>query len=275
MANDCLVTKLKGVVSNPDLMKLGQCVIKSPNSELDLFVLGLPVGQSVIITPRNGSTIYAAEDIIKDNPGTPIAGPTTITSTKGYYSVYAPNFGEFTIDDFYNKITRIIQGGIPIHVWNYLTNFIDGGVILLASDMYSSKLSTLDKNTLSRVTSVIDFGLIDLDDNIMDYIAACTNATMVYCATYMQPCTAEEFGAVLNTNITRFIGPRGNAQFGGTIEGFVAAQRAKGRTSGSIQWFNGNLTNSVTFDGEPIGNAWDTITWTADTITFLGKTINA
>lgn len=275
---NCLVTKLKGTVDNPNLLKLGQCVIegyKALNSSdnIDLFVFTLPIGQSVTVTPKSG-TIYFVEDINRDNPGTPITGPTTLTITTEHYSIYTPDFGAFLIDDFYNKATSIIQAGVPVHVWNYMTSIVEGNILFLPSNYYSNKLSDIDKATLPRITGTIDFGYIDYDCSIMDYIAACTNATKIYCVYYMRPCTTEEFGAALNTNVISFIGPRGNSQFGGTIEGLVAAQRAKGRTSGRIDWFNGNAVNSVTFDGEPIGGAWDTLTWTANTITFLGKTIN-
>lgn len=59
----------------------------------------------------------------------------------------------------------------------------------------------------------------------------------------------------------------------GTIESFVAAQRAAGRTTGSVSGNSAGWGN-VTFNGSTT-NAKGAVSWTATTITMNGVTINA
>lgn len=62
----------------------------------------------------------------------------------------------------------------------------------------------------------------------------------------------------------------------GSIENFVAVQRGiGGRTTGSVTFQVGNLTN-ITFNGVKCtgSSTTDTITWTADSITYNGETIS-
>lgn len=272
---NCLITKLKGTIDNPDLLKLGQCVFSTENTyfsgDQKLFVYWTT--HPVTVSPRRGNC-YVGVSLDLQNLPAPITGPTVINTTT-YFSVYLPDGGEWVLDDYYHAITSQENGSIPVHIFNNLVDFT-GGLTLGAG-----KLSSINKEQLAKVHTLMDFGfgqpagLIDDGGDIMEYVSATTNATTVYIVTFKRPCTAEQFGAALSTTVTRFIGPRGNTQFTGTIEGLVAAQRAKGRTSGSIQWYLSSPEVPVTFDGENAGGAWDTIVWTASTITFMGKTINA
>lgn len=272
MAN-CLVTKLKGTVNNPDLLKLGQCMISTDDwvgeeQYTNLFVYYKPTGQPVTITPKSG-VVYIAIDIDTANLPEPAVAPTVITDYD-HFSVYIPDGGEFFVEDYYNAITGCNIGGLKPEIFNYLTTF-EGNLLLSKNCL----LSNLNVSLLSRVSGIFDLGGAIFDTNLMTYIEAAVNATGIYCGSYDKPCTAEEFGAAFSTTVTEFVPPRGNVQFSGTIEGFVAAQREKGKTSGSIGWYSGDTANTVTFDGLPIGGPWDSLTWTANTITFLGKTIHA
>lgn len=60
----------------------------------------------------------------------------------------------------------------------------------------------------------------------------------------------------------------------GTIEGFVARQRAAGRTTAEFTAFDAGFTN-VTFNGHTLSGNNTSLSWTADTITCYGETINA
>lgn len=64
-----------------------------------------------------------------------------------------------------------------------------------------------------------------------------------------------------------------NTLVAGTIESFVAAQRAAGRTTGSVSGNSAGWGN-VTFNGSTT-NAKGAVSWTATTITMNGVTINA
>lgn len=73
------------------------------------------------------------------------------------------------------------------------------------------------------------------------------------------------------TDLTNFA--FGKSKCSGTIESWVQAQRANGRTTGSVTGNSSNISN-VTFNGIR-GNAKGGVSWTATTITMNGITIDA
>ena len=61
----------------------------------------------------------------------------------------------------------------------------------------------------------------------------------------------------------------------GDIVDFVKARRKAGRTSDNITHTFWAIKSGVTFNGKPIVGSESILSWTANTITFNGETINA
>ena len=265
--SNCLVTKLKSTVVNDRLLKPGEIYLKA-NEIGNKFTFSAPANTIVTVYAKKG-TVYAAYGTIPvDNPD-----PATIVNVSaqitignaGYFDVYLPDGAEASVVSSYD-LNGCSAGGVAPSVYRYMQPLTSSVLF------YGGRLSDLPAEKVANV-KVLDFGITDFDADILSYISAAASATGVTCPKYSNAITAEQFGAALSTTATMFIGPR-NTKFTGTIEGFVAAQRAKGKTEGNLKWFNGAQTG-VTFNGENVGNAWDTITWTSSTITFLGVTVNA
>lgn len=278
---NCLVTKLKSVVLNDSLLRLGELPINigagsfliSPSEETtvraDKNVLSLTNGG----TGTNSVTIPA---------GTISAGTTVYVS--GECTVYIPQY-------IVQKISISPKNDIDIKYLGVNAN-TQGLYITIPNNTSTAELGTLPKKC---VQATLDSNLINfnfdsypklrvisannlfktIEYNVEEIAQKCPELRTFGLFTTADKITGdfEDFGTL--KHIEAISGFRG----GGTMEGFVAAQRvASGdraaRTTGSISLI---WCDSITFQG--VGNIVQgtakTLSWTANTITFDGTTIEA
>lgn len=295
MEKNCLVTKLKAVVDNPNLVKLGHIILDC-RSESNRFVSiasaadteplyvtllsgviesvtsGVTLVDSThcIVQPNAGSTGFKTNDAgqevkidIKNYYGLTqiplIVGPNGLTQL-GYTFVKSIDFRNPTKELDIELLSSFVQcesmeirdtnqkiigdlgfiRNFPLTNFVYLNIPVTTPVKLRATDFASiTTLQTLilDNNKIST-----------LSDNI-----------------------AQAFGTLTNLTTLRLTG----TAIYGTVEAFVAAQRAAGRlTCDGIAV--GVSMGNVTFNGSSTtGASSQQLSWTANTITLNNVTINA
>jgi hypothetical protein len=146
-----------------------------------------------------------------------------------------------------------------------------------AQGRYAKRVGTLD----DIVELGIPFTLIDVGycDNITGDISviAAFKDTLTEFGGFGTPLSGsiEDLGECTLLSTINLDNSRQISNIGGTVEGFVASQRAAGRTTAEFTLFNVSSTN-VTFNGHTLAGYQNlTLSWTANTITCYGETINA
>lgn len=228
MANNCLLEKYVGVVSNNNLHGINEFFIDvkprsgsvtnyfqfsfysyTPNTEKVTFTV---IGNGGIATSSAGL----------DNPLTTIS----ISKDNSVHSIFCSN-GDYRI-----KVT---------------------------GKYYIGETLKINPNGANNGLCIIN-----LED-----IAYCEYITTLYLL------NTDSYGDISNlgklTALATFYG--GTSKISGTIESFVQAQRAAGRTSTSSAITFSASSTQVTFDGGPLESS--TLSWTASTITLGSKTIDA
>ena len=293
MANNCLVTKLKGTV-NSDLDKLGEMtfIVSRPSGQAgaddfsdgwftNLSVSGYVDGISTtnpVITVINGQAVEATNDYdnsdhehYENYVGFPSALANEKIRVKNYYRINQISMSENITT---TELARL--------------KYVDLTELTKRGAMNAPQLDVKDYNEFSA--SLVSIGCIDLLGNVDDMVVK-TSLITLNCE--------EQHGLVgtaasLVTKVPNIqtlkvgFGITGNfADFGaltslteltsknavGSVESFVATARAAGRTSGSVTlvW-----TFNITFqDQEQYGTGGSVLSWTPTTITFNGVTINA
>lgn len=277
MSNTCLVTRLKGVVANDKLSYLGTMSFKVNSDSFNSNTHTL-----LAKTATGGDVVY---EIIGDGYFTNSAG----SENKG--KTITIQDGE-TLSSLYHS-----AGNYTILVRNKYCL----GSAFSANSVRTIKASELDYcNCITKLTSDPgdDGGTMGVVGNVSDLPAHLTDITIRDKAGSRLVGSIEDFtkftqltnliisssaNKVTRGNISVF-GPLTNliqlyvSGMSGTIEGFVAAQRANGRTSVSssspitLSYLN---EGTVTFNGNPIASGQMTLYWTASQITFNGVTITA
>jgi hypothetical protein len=245
MANDCLVTKLKSAVDNSNLEKLGvvKLSIKKQTNAIEMWSNG---GSCIVSVLNNTGTITAVSGVGSQlidsthakiaNGGIAQGGNITFTGNESI---------QIEISDKYKLGTlyRVINIENPDSL-QYMKELMK-----IYINQYSSFSPEFELNNLSNCTKCIEleFNSPRLKGNIN---------------------SLGKLTAITYINIY-------NAQVTGSIESFVASQRTNGRTTcDSIRTAFGGT--SVTFNGQAIsGGSEKVLSWTADTITFDGTTIDA
>lgn len=271
---NCLFTKLKSVVENDNLEKLGELVIvrKYNSSETtDTAYFGvnrtrIADGQKITLTivgdgyfsnSFGGTSIGKVVELTKNSAEE--SGIKNLWTSNGNYTILVDNKYNFSIgqfpasyqinmaDIYYTKIGSIVGVG------------------------YYGDVSKLPLRITQLSLEDSQYGKVNYTDADIERLV---NLTALKVA-------SERFPRVSTAALGKLTSLVGNNQISsieGSIEDFVANQRAGGRTT-----FDGNLNlkwigalGTVTFNGDVISNVQDgIITWTADTITFRGTTIDA
>lgn len=291
MANNCLVTKLKGSVDNNNLPKLNTLVLvpdvaEGEYSTFEVAIVNAQKPITISVTRGNshlkqGGTGYddatdlgqstefsnASNRLIYVTPGAD-----TIVEIQSIYDVKSislnltsnPATHDMMLNN--NETIKSMLGLESIAVKKYVGSV--SSVVNLLKDLPSFKNLSFAISETGISGRLSDF--LPLADKLeVLTIAACTNISG----------DIAELGTMIHLNKFVFYS---NANIYGTIEEFVQAQRAAGRTTNStgidFTWLH---STSVKFDGEfvELGNT-PTITWTENTITLSNaqsytKTVNA
>jgi hypothetical protein len=277
---NCLVRKLKGVVNNDNLEKLGIIRISigtyESNSKYYIsFNLGDTEHGISLLGDNNIVGTYPSEILAKvDNHHVNYLG-TENTSINPLIQVEESGVAVLEIDNKYalkyfllnDRCTSCaIKGGMK--AFKSSMEYIDVG-------HYSEPVYTKD---LVDLVSLKYFNLnnnfYSFNGNLLD-LSVLTNVEVLWANSINNKVTGNitDIGNLINLKQIKF---SGNTGVTGSIEEFVAAQRLAGRTIESTGIdFSRGMAN-VTFNGNStLTNHACTLTWTADSITYDGVTISA
>lgn len=260
---NCLVTKLKGTVDNPGLLKIDEALFETKQMVArNLFGTSGTVTATIVSgnnTFLDGSVSKVITSSTTDNDVT-FTDSSAITKIKinskfdlGYFWI---NKGYVNFDDFkYSRIKEFVC----------TSSTLDGSVsIKNITDSFILNPATLIKeHTIAEIigegsSSLFNIYIQDLANirhiaNELNEFAKCSN---------------------LQRLAYTYTGPN-DLQLQGSLESFVAANRTLGRTTGEISCLFG--TNAaITFNGGTAATETRALLqWTATTITWNGVTINA
>lgn len=271
MANNCLVTKLKGKVENPNLFKLGEIVLegvyqdhKVPNAKKVSQILGVggvsisPHGDTAYLLDENGEQTQKIDAPCRFRLLTPEEDYHCNICISNYYGVTHIKY----IRGFSPKCCKYMSQLTHLYV------YIDGShvdeLLDLPTSLTSLSLGKLDEtigyneetflNAVKRLNNLLELQL-EVKENLpsvgtLDHLGGCINPAFN--------------SLVLNDGI-----------FPGDFVDFVHEARENGMTEhnqinilsyGHVYYFNGN---KITDDQR------HSISWTANNITFDDVTINA
>lgn len=277
MANTCLVTKLKGVVSG-DAPIYG-CL------EMVIAGTGTPLKQSFSVPSNEESVVSGNNGIVFKNLSLSeeYSNPFTLTSIMEGFNVICAADAKMAVTNKY-RLRSILSMGFHVYGFDGVKEFIGG----IDSFVYSIPNNTtwlelsycLSKMELSDIVSkVVSYNSSIVAFRFSDSPQIEGNINVFRNVNNLQKIDVGKCPLVNGTiadlkSITTLDNIAcANTQVGGTIEEFVAGQRAAGRTTGSV---SGNSAGwgLVTFDGATT-HAKGAVSWTATTITMDGVTINA
>lgn len=238
---NCLVTKLKASVNNENLPILN--TVKFFKDEVQS---SYNVNLYIQLVPADGKTLtaYLSDGkVFLDNSGNPMSNTLTISSSN---IIHVP-LDSCTMyiknkNNIKNFFSTFYNFSVPLSEFSYCTN-IEVLKLYLSGD-------TKDISMNTKIVEFNSYTQSKVSGNLSDF-GKCTSL------------------AKLNINSNKF---------DGSIEAFVAAQRANGRTSvSSSSPIEITLTHSlVTFNGQDASKARiANLYWDGTTITYDGETITA
>jgi hypothetical protein len=288
MSKNCLVTKWKSVVDNDNLPKYGGLLWRVP-SDVTVTVT-MPIGcfKNLTLKVTGGLSIWDYQETTNYGQTyhfeSPSAEDTTSMKIKGSggdislidkYLTWdnSPRFISVLYDTVYDNDVKSLK-----YWWKgKKLNFEVFGGKSNAQGRYVKRVGTL--NDLVEIG--VPFTNIDVGNcnNITGNIAtiAAFKDTLISFSSFGTPLSGsiEDLGECTLLSSINLDNNRNISNIGGTVEGFVASQRAAGRTTAEFTLFNVSSTN-VTFNGHTLaGYQNTTLSWTANTITCYGETINA
>ena len=276
MAKECFYTKLKSVIMNDDLEKLGEMRIQrnyidnevASNAYMSVSRNSIPVGETLeieIIGDGFFSISYGGDSLGKKLEITRQGGASAIDqnafhTSNGTYVI--------VINSKYNYNSSQINKGYDVdfsQIFYTPISYVSGvGYKGNFADLNTSKINYINMGDGN-------VGKIIYTDEDIKGLTLLTNLTLFSIL----------FPEISMSALGHLINLQGNNNImcaKGSIEDFVTAQRANGRTSFSdtlnLKWLG--EAGKVTFNGATIATGENgLLTWTANTITFRGETINA
>ena len=261
MSTNCLVTKLKSVVDNSKLLKIGEMpfymngVVSSAGQAFIRNVNNSPI----TLTPRKGN-IYASTGA---KPSTPLP-----LNTPYIINVNPDNGMNFKINLYWDagEIDAIIgnyydmaTGNCSVEHFGYLNGAYRIGIS-------SGKVSRYNGKQQSGLAQLSFASGVEYDTNVLDIVECCPAITELNISTDLtNNYILREVGNAIPTTITTLNLPFSQSKaynVSGAIEDLVAAQVHKGRNSGNITFGNMNCPN-VTFDDNSYGWISPTLAWSA------------
>lgn len=271
---NCLVTKLKSVVENNNLETLGRLIVgRNYNSndtpESSYFgvvrsVIGggqkvtlTIIGDGYFSTSFGGVSIGKFVEVTKNAEGE--ASTLSLYTSNGNYKILVDN--KYGFNNVYFPISYNIN----------MADIYYTGISRISGDGYYGNVSELPLRIITLKILDSQYGKVNYTNADIERLVNLKSFTV----------ESERFPRINTSTIGKLTLLEGNNQISsiqGRIEDFVANQRAGGRTT-----FGGNLNlkwigslGTVTFNGAVVSNVDNgIITWTSDTITFRGTTINA
>lgn len=245
---ECLVTRLKGSVSDSSLLKIGSIRLELTEGEYSQVASSFSPDNSVL-------TLLSGNLTLKDsNTGSEIPLPAKLGYTGGFKTMVVGEGGAVVeISNKYslNNISLLFRALKPTDVAKvgFLTNIngINNGVSATANEA----------DVKGLVGDISDIKGFDSIEQIIWANPLCTGDIEGFSRfpllTYIQ---------IFRSNVY------------GSIESLVRGYRTNGRTSGQIAF--GYMPKNVTFNGASAeSNENRSLSWTNDTITFGGVTITA
>lgn len=276
---NCLVTKLKGVVNNDNLEKLGVIKLQmTPYTSNSKYYLAFYLGANQHEITVKDSTIVSAissglTEKIDDHHARYLG---TATKRNGIIEVSSNSDTFVEIDNKYNLEYFSFGNSRVTHIVGGLDK-VSAGVKSIMISNYQDEINT---NELLRFTSIEEFSIGSIFYSIVGDLSSIASLTAL--TTFIANNAKNKISGDISTlgslvNLQDFF-VSGNKSITGSLEGFVAAQRAAGRETESTGIRFSVGIHNVTFNGESSLRAAGSsciLTWTADTITYDGVTINA
>lgn len=272
--NNCLVTKLKGEVSNNELPKLGELVAR--------------VNSSFSVSPKSSAiTVRASKNALSltenGSPSSSVEVTDLVNATTIYVSqectVFIPqyNLSVLNIDPIDDIDIEFASANFH-RLWlgSKNLNSVHFGVCSPYVNSIQLENNTIDFSASGySLLSSVKFATTNLKQkmDVDDFTSKAPLLSDYRCFGRQQTGTFDNFGRC--KDILRIYGFTGN----GSIEGFVTAQRQAygGRAAKTTGTVNLLWCSKVTFQGVDglIKGTEKILSWTANTITFDGTTINA
>lgn len=285
MSTNCLVTKLKAVVNNDSLPRFDEIVVKVASGS---FQICNSTKETVIRSNKNSLSLTSG--------GTGLSTVTVpkASSTASMTTVYVNQECTIYVPQYY--LNRFYFTPIEdVDIKNVGLSSVSGCYISIPSSNTQVSLGSLPRNIRSIAPSMCSFvfdedeypNLISVSVNVSNRVWVVNAAEMAQklpaIRQYNLWSTADnstgsfdDFG--LCKDLTETNGELKSYHGSGTIEGFVANQRgtAGGRPAKTTGTVKLQYLGSITFNGSVVNTTTEkTLSWTADTITFDGTTINA
>ena len=276
MAKECLVTKYKAESSNNSLLRLNEFihyVSISGNTWIKFLVSNTTEDFLVRKDPDDNDYIISATE-----GGTPVDEIQLTKSDGASFYIYSSVSKEIRL--FIGNKQNIKRLGSDNSAGNSCLNLTKG--FKTQSSLYMPKFEALmgRNNTNDVLGSFDDIKNMVGVKVLYIQINGDSEESISKLSEFVNLEHLELIGNKIVGNISVLGNIRnllnfayGRSKCSGTIESLIQAFRANGRTTGSM---SGNSTNTsnVTFNGST-GNAKGTVTWTENTITMNGITVNA
>lgn len=247
----CLVTKLNGVVSNNDILKIGELRVKIDSTKSpEYYNHFIATGDKVIVNK-----------LVDD--GLKAEFPNSF-GTEGGYDGKLSGIGRLSIMNKYN-ITSLELFQLAFPEFDIFEE-IKYMKALKSLKSYNQNLN-IEKFPYSSV--LIYLNVHNIDGRLSELASKIPNVSTLYADRSSVGGNISDLGALIkltkidvsNTNVT------------GSLESFVVAQRRSGRSTCNGITFQNTQTN-LTFNGAAI-NANGSLSWTSSAITYNGTTVDS
>ena len=295
MEKNCLVTKYKATVNDNSLLKVGEMFIdiieqKSPTNQSNRLYLNTGNTSDLVVEVENGeANITLDENMVsgwtnKITLSKSVTAPAPIFVRNGNYRVKV--LSKYNLTEVGRWTESIIQKAISVDVkyLKYSPNLVNLLVGLSGDLANISGCTKLNKIFNLKISPNLTGSLSDLAPLTALTILDLTGSSHITGSlSDLAPLTALTKLALVNAiNITGNIKDIRqpvtllsiyNTGIVGELIEFVKTQRAAGRTTGSCNnggWWG----NNITFNGSNPGGGAQTLSWTENTITNNGVTVN-
>lgn len=263
MAN-CLVTTLSATVNNDKLPKLGCFTVKKISAQESFNA------NYYLAIWTNGTGVATSRDsVFLDGSGNSLGNQLSIPSQNyDFYVRLGLPVGVFDIPK--NIITRFITTFAYTHIEMPIASFSDMHNLQYAEPILSGDLSELYGLDSIQTLKFKDHSPLTGDIAHLSKFSTLTVLSFVNISGIYGK--IEELGKLTNISSITFNTSCGRVK--GNIEDFVIVERMNGRSTGTVSmliygpliYFNGTRCYASTAK---------TLSWTANTITYDGTTINA
>lgn len=258
--NDCLVTRLKGVCDNDNLLKYNEVRIhvKTVANQVMQFVAADGIDAKVTIIPDVGSTMHFTDSGYTENLGT------EITVAAGQNAYFTPGAGTFNIIGKYDFFDLAFRGAynagniITVNLSDFaystkIIRFMLNGSIESTGELFDlSEFNAITAMDLGGCTEISgDISLLNTPSQVFTYLSLNGSGVIGNIVSL----GSDIYLTTLKVSSTAIVG---------TLESFCETQIANGRNSGTLSFTGQN--SSVTYNGNPI-TAPLTITFSNGTYT--------